>query len=267
MKQNVIITFGLFIFSQFMFWVISQADNVANTEEILGIATFIGLFLALYFAGFRWVRWIVTVMLGALIYGLIVIKSEGLGISFLGVASLCAAVIVMIFKYPPAAKATPAEHTIDDSEILDAHEIVTLEKSSPDSFSAENGIYRYPLLVKRYQSMFIDSMLLLFTMVTTMVILDESPYRQTVMITIAAIFILGYEPILTAYSATIGQRIMGIRVRLMDDPGERINLVQAYIRVIVKWVLGWMSFVTINFNPEHRAIHDMAGNSVVILVQ
>lgn len=133
-----------------------------------------------------------------------------------------------------------------------------------NEFSVGDEVYHFPLLLKRYQSFFIDTILLFFTMVVTMVILDDSPYRQMVMISMGAVFLLCYEPLLTVYSATIGQRIMGIRVRHMENPVLRINIVQAYIRVIVKWFFGWLSFVTINFNPSHRAIHDMAGNSVVI---
>jgi hypothetical protein len=32
----------------------------------------------------------------------------------------------------------------------------------------------------------------------------------------------------------------------------------------VKGFLGWLSFITINFNDEHRAIHDFASDSVMI---
>ncbi len=45
---------------------------------------------------------------------------------------------------------------------------------------------------------------------------------------------------------------------------ERITILQSYIRFIVKGLLGWLSFVTIHFNGEHRAIHDFAGSSVMI---
>ena len=57
---------------------------------------------------------------------------------------------------------------------------------------------------------------------------------------------------------------MGIRVRHVGDPSKRINVFQSYIRFIVKGLLGWLSFITIHLNSEHRAIHDFAGSSVMI---
>lgn len=135
-----------------------------------------------------------------------------------------------------------------------------------DGFYADNVVYRYPLLLKRYQSLFIDFLLLFAVMIITMVLVGNSEIRQTVMVSMGALFLLVYEPLLTVYSATVGQRIMGIRVRDVNNPAERIGLVRAYIRLVVKWYLGWLSFLTINFNPQHRAIHDMASASVVIKI-
>jgi hypothetical protein len=73
-----------------------------------------------------------------------------------------------------------------------------------------------------------------------------------------------YEPVLTTFSATIGQRVMGIRVRNAKNPDKHINILQAYLRLIVKYLLGWLSFITIGFDERHRAIHDLAGESVVV---
>jgi uncharacterized RDD family membrane protein YckC len=87
------------------------------------------------------------------------------------------------------------------------------------------------------------------------------------MLSICLFFPLVYEPLLITYSATLGQYIIGIRVRSSRNPKKRINLLQAYIRIIVKFFLGWISFANINFNPKHRAIHDPAGSSVVIRIR
>lgn len=57
---------------------------------------------------------------------------------------------------------------------------------------------------------------------------------------------------------------MKIRVGRHKNPGEKINLPNAYMRWFTKGLLGWISFVTINFNPEHRAIHDMVSDAVMI---
>jgi len=58
---------------------------------------------------------------------------------------------------------------------------------------------------------------------------------------------------------------MKIKVGKHDNPGEKIGLLNAYIRWFTKSLLGWLSFITINFNQEHRAIHDFASDSVVVV--
>ena len=143
---------------------------------------------------------------------------------------------------------------------------------SPSVPQLEGGFYvgdrafSYPTLLKRYQSLLIDFMLIFSLMIIAMAILNNSEFRQPVMITLGALFVFVYEPVLTVYSSTVGQRVMGIRVRSFADPERPINIFNAYARIVTKWMLGWLSFVTINFNLQHRAIHDMAGSSVVIKV-
>jgi len=53
-------------------------------------------------------------------------------------------------------------------------------------------------------------------------------------------------------------------VRKHSDPGKKINLIQSYLRFIVKFLLGWISFITISFNEEKRAIHDFAGGTIML---
>lgn len=110
-------------------------------------------------------------------------------------------------------------------------------------------------------------MLLLTIMIIVMVVTEEFPHAITIRITILIVMSLLYEPLLTAYSSTVGQKIMGICVRDVRDPTKRINLLQSYSRCFVKGFLGWVSFVTIHFNPEHRAIHDLAASSVMIKIK
>lgn len=78
------------------------------------------------------------------------------------------------------------------------------------------------------------------------------------------ILILFYEPICTSMGGTLGNYLMKIRIRQYDNKNRKINLFQAIIRYIVKIMLGWLSFVTIHFNQEKRAIHDMVASSVMI---
>lgn len=56
---------------------------------------------------------------------------------------------------------------------------------------------------------------------------------------------------------------MGVRVR-KHVTYARISLPAAYARIVVKIVLGIISFLTIPFTKDRRGIHDFAVDSVVI---
>ena len=77
------------------------------------------------------------------------------------------------------------------------------------------------------------------------------------------LFVL-YEPLFTALGCTLGNYIKGIRVRKNSNTSQKINILQAMIRYPVKFLLGWVSFLTISSNPQRRAIHDLVAGSVMI---
>jgi len=268
-------TFGIFILAQLLLWAVSINDNIASGQEILIETIVIGAFVALFFAGYRFARWVAVVLLG--LFGLLIASMtfEGFGVAFLSVTFLYAAVIVSLFRHAPRSRReqSDAGQQVDNRKRVEVADVIDWMPSAETKLQAGNTFqvgaekYRYPLLVKRYQSVMIDFLLLFPIMIVTMVIMGESEARQTVMVSMGIAFALVYEPVLTTYAATLGQYIMGIRVRNAMDPQERINIFQAYIRVVVKVLLGWLSFITINFNPQHRAIHDIAGSSVVVKIK
>jgi uncharacterized RDD family membrane protein YckC len=97
-----------------------------------------------------------------------------------------------------------------------------------------------------------------------MVVVQDSDMRTPIMVSFALIILLTYEPFLTSYSRTVGQRLMRIRVGKNDDPTQKISLINAYIRWFIKGLLGWISFIAIHFNNERRAIHDLASDSIMV---
>lgn len=125
------------------------------------------------------------------------------------------------------------------------------------------GEIEYPPLVKRIQALFIDFVLilLLFSLSSVLLGKDTATWLK------AGIFIFSiflYEPTLISFTGnTIGQKLVGIRVVRYADPEKNISLVQASIRVVVKFLLGWVSFLSIIFNREKRGLHDMASSAVV----
>ena len=129
---------------------------------------------------------------------------------------------------------------------------------------------RYPDLKTRVQSTFIDVALMLGLMFLTATILERiTPSQEEEDGWVRAlIFILiwgTYEPVATVMGSTLGNYLMKIRVRKHKDINKKINLLQAYIRFVFKFLLGWVSFITINGNKERRAIHDFAAGSVMIV--
>lgn len=64
--------------------------------------------------------------------------------------------------------------------------------------------------------------------------------------------------------STLGNYLMKIKVRDNLNTIKRINLLQSYIRFVLKFLLGWVSFLTIHGNKQRRAIHDFAAGSVMI---
>lgn len=75
-----------------------------------------------------------------------------------------------------------------------------------------------------------------------------------------------YEPFFMTRGCTLGNYVIGLRARQFQDDSKRISLLQAYVRYIVKVLLGWLSFLTINMNKQRRAIHDLAASTVMIKV-
>jgi uncharacterized RDD family membrane protein YckC len=128
---------------------------------------------------------------------------------------------------------------------------------------------RYPDLKTRVQSTFIDTILMLALMFLAATILDKvNPsqdeedgwIRGLIFISIWGV----YEPLSMTIGCTFGNYLMKIRVKRTSDNMKRINLLQAFVRFVVKIALGWISFLTIHSNKERRAIHDFVAGSVMI---
>lgn len=81
-----------------------------------------------------------------------------------------------------------------------------------------------------------------------------------------ALFLLffAYDPMTTAFSGgTVGHHVMGITVKREGDEEQNISFPSAIIRFLIKYLLGWISLLTIAFSSRSKAIHDMAVSSVV----
>lgn len=129
--------------------------------------------------------------------------------------------------------------------------------------------FRKPNLIIRIKSMFIDSLVIIALMMLASQILNGLEVESSAVKVLTMVLIALYEPLLTTIKQTLGQKIMGIRVRNFNrftgsEEKTNINFPMSLIRYIVKILLGWVSLMTIHSDNYGRAIHDKFGNSFMM---
>jgi uncharacterized RDD family membrane protein YckC len=124
---------------------------------------------------------------------------------------------------------------------------------------------QYPEIKDRIQATFIDTILIIIVMFIVSAVIDKYDsipnWLRTSMF--VSLFVL-YEPLCQSLGFTLGNLVKGIRVRKSADPSKRINIFQAIIRYPIKFLLGWISLLTIGSDSKRRAIHDLVSGSVMI---
>ena len=123
---------------------------------------------------------------------------------------------------------------------------------------------KYPILVRRYLGSVVDLAVVFgITMVMSRVIAANEFLSENTNPLVLLIPFLVYEPLLTSIKCTIGQWLFRFRVRNLDEK-SKINLGQAVVRLIVKYVLGVISLLTIPARADRRAMHDLVTSSIVV---
>lgn len=122
----------------------------------------------------------------------------------------------------------------------------------------------YPTILERIKSTTIDTIIIIAFMYFASEILNSFENVPDYVRVILFAGILLYEPILTVLGATIGNEKMDIRVRSNSNHAKKINFFQAIIRFILKFSLGWLSFITFFFSDKRRTIHDYVSGSIMI---
>lgn len=124
----------------------------------------------------------------------------------------------------------------------------------------------FPTLLARVKALIVDLLIILLIFSITSVIIGE--LANTPDWVRGAIFIFSvylYEPFfISFFGGTIGHKFVGIGVKNIKNPNKKINIIRASMRFITKYLLGWLSFLTITANPKKRAIHDLASKSIVL---
>lgn len=123
---------------------------------------------------------------------------------------------------------------------------------------------QYPSILERIKSTTIDTVIIIAFIFLMSEILDSFDNVPTYVRVMIFASVLLYEPICTTFGATIGNDKMEIRVRSNSDHSRKINFLQAILRFTSKFLLGWLSFITIFSSNKSRTIHDYLSGSVMI---
>lgn len=126
-------------------------------------------------------------------------------------------------------------------------------------------VYFLPTIKARYVSMLIDVLIIVLLSIGISSLLETiGQVPGFVKGILFVVVVLLYEPILITSGATVGQFFLNLRVRNFKHPDQKLAFPLAILRTLVKIFLGWLSFVTVTFSVNRRAIHDFASGSIMI---
>ncbi len=109
---------------------------------------------------------------------------------------------------------------------------------------------KYPSLLQRYLASFIDVAVILLLLL----LYAKSPLSKSASGAVATwplwLFAV-YEPICNRYATTLGQLLMGFRVRTFKDH-RRVPLWRGFLRLFTKYGLGIISFIRMPVQKHRR---------------
>jgi uncharacterized RDD family membrane protein YckC len=121
----------------------------------------------------------------------------------------------------------------------------------------------YPTILRRYLSTLVDGWFILTLLFILAYFIKDKEDTLYFRLIIVALLLFGYEPLFTSKLCTLGQKIMGIRIRTVGN-FQKLNYPAALFRVTIKWLLGFISLFLIIFSKDKRALHDLTSGSIVI---
>lgn len=123
----------------------------------------------------------------------------------------------------------------------------------------------YPSMMRRTLATAIDGTTVVLGFIALSHLLPESRGSSFLLrLSVLLVFVFAYEPLLTSRLCTLGQLIMGIRVRNVRSQG-RLSVPRAFARIALILLLGSVSFLAIPFGDGRRAVHDYAVGSIVVM--
>jgi RDD family protein len=124
---------------------------------------------------------------------------------------------------------------------------------------------RYARFTRRLRGIAIDFVLFLLVLVGALqiaVALNSDDLARVVGFSVLAGFFL-YEPLMVSLTGwTIGHYLSNLRV-IDDRSSGNVSFLKAVVRVAIKAVLSWYSFVSMGAARRHQAVHDLLTRSTV----
>jgi uncharacterized RDD family membrane protein YckC len=147
---------------------------------------------------------------------------------------------------------------------MDIEERLLLEEP-PDSNIEDEG--KYATFQQRFGGLMIDVCILTTLSILMAILTKDLKEEEGYIRLVIFLFILfTYEPLLTLTGGTLGHRAMKTRVRKQKDELIHLNILQVYLRFIVKFFTGpFRGFSWIN-KKKNLALHDIVSGSVVVNV-
>ncbi|MBI1183127.1 RDD family protein [bacterium] len=140
------------------------------------------------------------------------------------------------------------------------------EKQLDNIDDVNNTEIIYPGVSDRIKAAVIDSFVIVVFMVVLTIVFSQFANVPDSFRFAGFIFIfLLYDPLFTSlFAGTIGHMIMNIQVKQSSNTEKNIRFPLAIIRYLIKFLLGWISLLTVGSDKKHLAIHDIVISSVVL---
>jgi RDD family len=125
----------------------------------------------------------------------------------------------------------------------------------------------YARFTRRIQGLMIDNMIIIIGFIFAIFLAASTGLNGAARAIGLAAFgaLLLYEPVLVSTrGGTIGHSLRNLRV-VNDRTGGNIGFVAAFVRFVVKVLLGWISFIAMLTTQRHQAFHDVITHSTVQL--
>lgn len=125
----------------------------------------------------------------------------------------------------------------------------------------------YADLQPRLRAVLIDFVIFLTVFIVGGLLLGQVYLPGAIKFAIMVVAIFTLEAGLIAFTgATIGQRVMGLRVQRAGNLGN-VGIVTVVLRAFVKYWFGWFSLLLVMLTKRSQALHDQMCHTVVIDVR